>query len=122
MKKDLLCIVCPTGCPMVAEQTGDEIIVTGNGCRRGADFARTELTCPTRSLTTTVRTVFAEAPVLPVRTNGEVPKEAIPAVMDALARTVVERRLGCGDLVAEDIAGTGCGVIATSNILKEGMV
>lgn len=119
MKKELLCIVCPTGCRLTAEQDGEEITVSGNSCKRGVDFARAELTHPTRTLATTVRTVFPGAPVLPVRTNGEVPKESIPAVMDALARLVVDKPLACGDTVAGDVAGTGCGVIATSNILME---
>ncbi|MDL2214068.1 DUF1667 domain-containing protein [Clostridia bacterium OttesenSCG-928-O13] len=119
MKKELLCIVCPTGCRLSAEKTGDAITVTGNSCPRGADFAKAELTCPVRSLTTTVATAFAGAPALPVRTAGEIPKESIPTVLAQLAGVVVEAKLACGDVVAENVAGTGCAVIATSNILRE---
>ena len=61
-----------------------------DGCRRkshgkqvqkGITFAIEEVHSPKRSLTTTVRTVFENFPVAPVRTNGEIPKEKIPAVM-----------------------------------------
>jgi CxxC motif-containing protein len=119
MTKELLCIVCPTGCRLTAGRRGAEITVTGNGCPRGVDFARTELTAPVRSLTTTVRTAFAAVPVLPVRTAGEIPKEAIPEALAQLARIVVDRPLACGDMVLRNVARTGCDVIAASNILLE---
>lgn len=117
---EILCITCPTGCTLSAGFDADgSLNVTGNGCKRGADFARAELTNPTRSLTTTVRTTFAAAPVLPVRTDGEIPKGAIPAAMRQLAGVVVDAPLPCGATVVADLCGTGVSVIATSNLLME---
>lgn len=120
MKKELLCIVCPTGCRLTAEVDGNgTITVTGNGCKRGIDFAKNELTCPTRSLTTTVRTSFADVPVLPVRTAGEIPKEQIGDAMKAVNAIVVSQPLGVGDVVVKNLLDTGIDLIATSDILKE---
>jgi len=97
-------------------QHDSEISVDGNACKRGVDFATTELTNPTRSLTTTVRTTFPEMPVLPVRTDGEIPKGMIMEAMRILKGVVVNKELDCGDTVLEDIAGCGVRVIATGEI------
>jgi len=76
------------------------------------------LTAPMRSITTTVRTVFQEMPVLPVRTKGEVPKEMIPEIIRELAKVLISEKISIGETVAADILGSGVDVIATSNQLK----
>ncbi|NLT17439.1 MAG: molybdopterin oxidoreductase, partial [Clostridiales bacterium] len=40
----LTCISCPRGCRMVVERKGEEIVVTGNECKRGEEYAVAELT------------------------------------------------------------------------------
>ena len=116
--KELYCITCPIGCRLEVEMNGDEIVVKGNGCKRGIDFAKTELTNPKRSLTTTIRTSFPDVPVLPVRTDGEIPKEKIPEVIRALNAIVVNRAMDCGDIVLDDVAGCGVRVIVTGDALR----
>ena len=74
---------------------------------------------PMRSLTTTVRTAFPDVPVLPVRTNGEVPKGMIMDIICELSRLVVTEKIGIGGIVVANILGTGCDIITTSNMLKE---
>lgn len=121
----LTCIVCPNGCRISAEIRNGELVFSGYKCARGIEFARTELTAPMRSVTTTVKTAFAQMPALPVRTNGEIPKELIPAFVHALAGVVVTKAVGIGDTVVPDVLGTGCDVIATSDMLaalKEGLL
>lgn len=114
IEKDLICIVCPNGCRLHGTLTAEgELEVTGNRCVRGKTFAGSELTNPTRSITTTVKTVFEDFPYLPVRTDGEIPKYAIPAVLDDLQKLTITKRTACGDVVFEDVGGTGINVIAT---------
>ena len=72
-----------------------------------------------RSLTTTVRTVFPETPVLPVRTDGEIPKESIPAVMLKLSKILVTERIGIGAAVVGSMPEIGCSIIATSDMLTQ---
>ncbi|MCL2762850.1 MAG: DUF1667 domain-containing protein [Treponema sp.] len=112
----LTCIVCPIGCRITIESQNDVYTFSGNRCPRGAEFAQVELTAPTRSLTTTVRTIFPEMPVLPVRTAGEVPKALIPAIMRELAKVVVSERIPIGEPVVRDVLGTGCDIITTSGM------
>jgi CxxC motif-containing protein len=118
--REFCCITCPISCSLKAELRDGELFVTGNSCKRGADFALAELTCPMRSLSTTVRTSFPEAPVLPVRTDGEIPKDLIPQAMHALSKVVVRQRLMPGDTVLESLPGCSCGVVATSDALLTG--
>ena len=114
----MYCITCPTGCRLTVTGEGAEIVVEGNGCKRGVDFAFNEINNPTRSLTTTVRTTIPEFPVLPVRTDGEIPKAKIMEAMRALGNVVINRPLECGDTVLGNLVGTGVRVIATGNMLR----
>jgi CxxC motif-containing protein len=117
MIKEMYCIICPNGCCMKVAEQGIVVTVEGNGCDRGAAFAEAEMTNPMRSLTTTVRTSFPEAPLLPVRTDGEIPKELIKQAMRELNELTIGDELDCGDTVIRDLAGSGVQVIATSDVL-----
>jgi CxxC motif-containing protein len=117
--KTLLCITCPNSCRLEVEEKEGVIKVTGNKCKRGIAFAEAEITNPTRTLTTTVRTAFREAPVLPVRTAAEIPKAKIRDLMAYINSITVSEHLGIGDIVAKNALGLGIDILATSNILRE---
>jgi len=123
MKQDskfsITCITCPIGCRITVEAADGEYVFSGNKCLKGAEFAKTEMTAPMRTLTTTVRTTFPGMPVLPVRTRGEVPKEKIPEIMSELSRVLISKKIVIGETIAADIVGTSCDIIATSNIEEE---
>ena len=120
MEKELVCIVCPRSCRMRIETDGGEPVVTGNTCKRGKEFAVRETTDPRRTVCTTVRTAFPEAPVLPVRVSGPIPKAKISDLMREVRRITVTERLRRGDVVAPDILGLGVDLIATSSVLTDG--
>ncbi len=114
----LICIVCPNGCHLEAENNNGTITVVGNKCARGIKFATEELTCPKRSLTTTVNTCFDKLPVVSVRTAGELPKEKILEAMDVLRKIKLDKILKIGETVVEDILGTGIDVIITTDMFR----
>lgn len=116
--KEMTCIVCPIGCRILVSQKEGQNVFSGNRCARGLDFAKTELTSPLRSLTTTVRTVFPGVPALPVRTRGEIPKGMIPEIMRELSNVLVKERIGIGDTVVPNILGSGVDVIATGDLFE----
>jgi CxxC motif-containing protein len=116
--KEFVCIVCPNGCRLRVEQAGDAFTVSGNTCERGEAFAISEMTNPQRSVTSTVRTAFAEVPVLPVRTAKDIPKGRVTDLMRLLAGVTVEESLGIGEVVVKDALGLGVDVVASSNVLK----
>lgn len=131
------CIVCPRGCSLEVEmargtsspdaaaaQGGAAVIagspsilsVSGNGCKRGEDYARREVVDPRRSLTSTVRTRGLERRRLPVRSSGALPLGRLVEAARALDGIVVDKPMKCGDLVAKDLIGLGVDVIATDTI------
>ncbi len=66
-KRTLTCIGCPLGCTVeVTTENGQILSVTGNTCKRGEDYARKEVTNPTRIVTTTstgIRRASAGSPL-----------------------------------------------------------
>lgn len=117
--RKLVCIVCPKGCTMKIEEKDGEISVTGNSCKRGASFAVSEITEPKRTVCTTVRTVFKDAPVIPVRVSAEIPKDRIFDVMREINAVTLSSPVGRNDVIIKNVLGLGADVIATSGILKE---
>lgn len=107
-----VCIVCPRGCH-IEENDGK---ITGAFCKRGEQFVKEEMTAPKRSVTTTVATAFKSMPVLPVRTDGEVPKDKIFDVMKCVDKIIVSDKVKMGDVIAENIADTSVNIIACSSI------
>lgn len=116
--KEFVCIVCPRGCRLKAEEINGEITVIGNTCKRGKDFAVSELTEPKRTICSTVKTSFEGIPVVPVRVSEEIPKDRIFDVMKEINSATVTQRLDRGDAVIKNVLGLGADVIITSSILK----
>jgi len=117
--KNLYCITCPSGCYLTIIGSGFDMIIEGNKCDKGKDFAKHEMSNPSRTLTTTVRTKFPGVPVIAVRTAGEIPRDKLMSAMKDLSEVVVEDELSVGDVVLEDVAKTGISVIVTSSALMK---
>ena len=115
--REIVCIVCPNGCRIRCEQMEDGMHFFGQKCKRGETYATAELTRPMRSLTTSVKTVFADAPVVSVRTDGEVEKSMLQQISAALGQIVVTSRVKIGDVIAKNICDTGVNIICTSDRL-----
>ena len=115
--RELICIGCPMGCPMtVTLDSGTVLTVTGNTCKRGNDYARREVTAPTRILTTTVPVSGGERATVPVKTAGEVPKSLVLDCSRALRDVIVHAPVHAGDIIAANILGTGIDVIAIKEV------
>ena len=122
-QRELTCIGCPLGCAVtVLLENGEIISVTGNTCRRGELYAREEVTHPTRIVTGTVRVIGADAPVISVKTAAAIPKKKIMAAAAAFQEVTVYAPLHIGDVVIENVAGTGAAVVVTKEIaaLRQG--
>ena len=117
--KELVCIVCPRGCTMTLEGEGKDVKVSGNSCKRGAEFAVSEMTEPKRTICTTVKTAFPDIPVLPVRVSKEIPKDRIFDVMAEINKVTVKKKVKRGEVIIKDVSGLGADIIATSGVLDE---
>ncbi|MDY0345965.1 MAG: DUF1667 domain-containing protein [Bacilli bacterium] len=119
MKKRLTCIVCPNGCQLEIDTLSHA--VTGNKCPRGVTFAINELTNPIRSITTTVRTNLPEYPVISVRTDGEIAKDKIDALINLLRNVLIKEYLPIKTIIVHNIFGTDVNVITTAKMQKGDM-
>ena len=117
--REMTCIVCPNGCSLKVEEKDGKWVVSGNQCKRGELFAAEEMTHPMRTVCSTVRTVFTEIPVIPVRVSAEIPKERLFDVMKQINQVTADRIYSSGEPVIENVLGLGVDVIVTSDILKE---
>ncbi|MCH5197869.1 MAG: DUF1667 domain-containing protein [Oscillospiraceae bacterium] len=116
MKKELTCVACPLGCQITVEYEGEEVFsVTGNTCKRGDAYARTEIVNPTRSLATTIKVINGVHPVVPVKSNKPVPKNRIFDCMKVINETSVNAPVKIGQVLISDILGTGADIVATNN-------
>ncbi len=115
--QQITCIVCPRGCALeVDARTGT---VTGNSCKRGAEYGIAEATRPTRTLTTTVRVVDDKGETLevaPVRTAAPIPKGVIFDAMKVVNAVRVVKPIKRGDVIVPNILNTGVDVVATRDI------
>ena len=117
--KEFNCIGCPRGCLLRVEEENGEFTVSGNSCENGRKFAVSEMTEPKRAICSTVKTVFADVPVLPVRVSADIPKDKIFDVMREINSVTLDKRISGGDAVIENVLGLGVDVISTSNVLNE---
>lgn len=122
MTKELVCIVCPKGCriqvtvPDNKPLQPDEIEVSGNGCERGADYARQEMTSPHRVLTSTVKLSGSRHTRLPVKTNRSIPKTMLIDVMKLLDDVKVISPVHIGDVILKNVLDTGADIVATRDV------
>ena len=89
--KDMICICCPMGCALRVTRDGEKISVTGFTCKRGEAYGIQEMRCPMRTVTSSVRVNGGVRPV-----SAQAP-------------------VHIGDVLAENIAGTGANLVATAN-------
>ncbi len=114
----ITCIRCPNGCGMTASREKDgSILVSGNLCPKGKDYAIQELTDPHRTVTSTVRIESREVAALPVKTSREVAKGRIPDIIRAISGIRVKPPVRVGDVILKDAAGTGADILSTGTIL-----
>lgn len=113
--KELVCIICPRGCHLHVD---DKNNVTGNFCPRGAKYAISELTHPTRIVTSTVKLTNSMYPRVSVKTNEPIPKEMIFNVMNEIDKITLKAPVHIGDIAIKDVCHLNVDVVVTKNITK----
>ena len=104
------------GCPLTVTIEGDTITVSGNTCALGDRYAKKEVTNPTRVVTSSVGIDGADIARVSVKTESDIPKDKIFAVMEDICKARVNAPVAIGDVVIENVAGTGVKVIVTKNV------
>lgn len=114
MNRTLTCIICPRGCSLQAEINGDNVSISGNACKRGEEYGKSECLHPTRTVTAVLRVANRDFKALSVKTRDPIPKEKIFELMDILKTKVVNAPVAIGDVICENIFGTQ--IIATGSV------
>lgn len=115
--RNLTCIGCPLGCSLSVQIENEQVVsVSGNTCPRGDAYARKEVTNPTRIVTSTVRVAGANGGMVSCKTQEDIPKNMIFDVVNALKDVEVNPPVRIGDVLVENVAGTGVNVVATKNM------
>ncbi len=116
-KRRLTCIGCPMSCPLELVIIDGEIReITGNDCKRGEAYARQEYSAPCRMVSTTIACASGLWPRLPVKTVTAVPKAEVMAVAQALHALEIVAPVQIGQIILDDVAGTGIAVIASRSL------
>jgi len=119
-KKELICVVCPSGCRLEADIVeGREIVVLeirGNLCEKGIPWAEQELICPMRTLSSSIVVDGGNFPLVSVRTDSPIPLKAIFEVMKEVKAARVSAPVKIGDNLIKRPACTSCNIIATRNV------
>lgn len=119
-KRELTCIGCPIGCSLLIELGNDgELKVTGNNCKIGKSYAIKEFTNPTRVITTTVVVNNGEISQVSVKSEKDIEKGKIFNCLGALKNIIIDAPIYIGNVIYENIDGTGVNIIATKNVSKK---
>lgn len=110
--KKFTCIICPKGCQITLNQT--EII--GANCQKGEQYVKSQ-SAQKRILTTTVRTVYTDFPMLPVKTTKPVDFNEIDEIMNKIDSILIKEPLKLGGIVYKDIC-EGIDLVSTSDMFR----
>lgn len=118
MQQEYICILCPRGCQLTAVKNDNDgsIEMSGNFCPRGKGYAVEEMTNPMRTVTTSVYAKGGEVPLVSVKTSAPVPKDAVGNVLCEAAAITVEAPVAIGQVLIQNVAGTGSNLIATRRL------
>ena len=114
------CVICPVGCSIEVDHEkidGKETVldVRNNKCQRGFKYASAEVVNPERVLTSTVRLTGGTSARISVKSERPVPKTSLFSCMEQIKKVTVASPVKMGDVIIENVAGTGVNIVATRN-------
>ncbi len=116
MKRELVCVSCPIGCPLTVElnDNGEVLSVSGNTCKRGEKYGKDECTNPVRMLTSTVKVNGGSHPVVPVKTSKPIPKGKMFDCIKVINSQVFDAPIKMGEVLINNVCDTGADIVATN--------
>ncbi len=102
------------GCELTVEvEDGKAVSVTGNTCGIGKKYAESEVSSPTRMVTTTI--ISDKGIPVPVKTRSAVPKDKIFDVVNSIKSAELKLPVKIGDIAVRNVCGTGTDVVVTKD-------
>lgn len=113
----IVCVVCPISCPVLVEWQGDGIIRTDhNQCKLALEYVEGELFNPQRTLTSSLPVLGGRTPLVSVKSKGGLSKDRLLEAMQAIAHLEVKAPVQIGDVIVDDLLGTGVSLVATRDV------
>ena len=116
MDTQIVCIGCPASCLVTVSPN---LTITGNACPVGDEYARKEITNPTRYIASLIRVANGKRNVVSVKTSADIPKGKIFACMNEIQNTTANAPIHAGDILIENVAGCGVDIVATCNVERK---
>ena len=130
MERELTCIICRRGCNLNVEVNYNDgsnknkynngysknytIIVKGNNCPKGEQYAIDECINPKRTVTSSMRVSNRKDTMVSVKTEKNIDKDKMFKTMEFVRNTRVCAPVKIGEVIIKNIFGTN--IIATENI------
>ena len=117
-EQNLTCIGCPLGCSISVSlsDNGEVSEITGNTRKKGEEYARKEVTNPSRVVTSIVKINNGDVNMVSVKTAEDIPKGKIFDCMEALKKVTVTAPVQIGEVIIKNVCVTGVDVIATKKV------
>ena len=122
MNRSFTCIICPNGCEITAgydsAEDGSVTVhsIEGQSCPRGAEYVRQELTCPRRTIASSVLVRGGELPLASVRLTAPIPKGRIADAMREIKKFAVDAPVEAGTVLAPNLLGLGTALVVTKSV------
>ena len=114
---DIICVACPKGCRLQAVRDKEgEILVSNAGCKRGQEYAVSEIIDPRRMVASSVRVKNALHPLLPVYTSAPFPKGRINELLLELRKVELTAPVKMDQVVIDNVLDTGINIIASRDL------
>ena len=116
-EKKITCIVCPIGCKILVKSDGKSFeLLEGNKCKKGIDYARNEALYPHRMLTSSILVNNGNWPLVSVKSSKPIPKNMVMEVLEVIKKKKVNAPIKTGEILIENVIGSGIDIIATKAI------
>lgn len=115
--REITCTCCPLGCPVTvqASEDGAYDYVRGAVCGRGQKYAVAEASDPVRVITASLHVEGSLEP-LSVKTSEAIPKILLTEALEEIKQLTPTKPITCGDVLHDNLCGTGIEVVATKNL------
>jgi CxxC motif-containing protein len=118
-EKKITCIVCPIGCKIIVKSDGKSFeLLEGNKCKKGIEYARSEALSPKRMLTSSVLVYNGDWPLVSVKSSKPIPKNKVLEVLEIIKKKKLNAPIKIGEILIENVIGSGINIIATKSIKK----
>ena len=119
MTRTFTCILCPNGCEItVTHENGVISACEGNQCKNGRKYVEQELLDPRRTIASSVLVTGGDRPLASVRLPAPIPRDLIFKAMDEIKKNALAAPVEPGQVLMENLFGTGSDLITTSRVEK----